>query len=880
MKAVGSYIFAGGFTLGVEKHFEVLAHLEGDGAYGADSAALNWPDLPIFHGPKNWPLHLYRDAVDFVYCNPPCAIFSSMGIVTTRGKNAWRAAPRVGCWADCFSHLENLRPRAWALESVTNAYTVGRELVDDYTRRALLMGYSVTHLLLDARWCGIPQSRKRFFLICHKPAKLTGYQHNWAPPPTVGEALSEVSTPGWVTEHRADLTAVLMKTPPGGRLSTYWELEHPGYETNLNAHGKVKGRPSFQDGRLDASTYTGAYAGDKRYHPTEHRLIGINEAKALCGYPEDFQLAGNPRGWGSLLARAVMPPVGAWLASAVKATLEGPDVTSREELRVTLVDVREPDRPAVDLTADYLDDRGRVRLKVRAATGDPAQEARPPWVPPDAVEAPPPTPALPATPPPAAPPPTSEVQPAALRPPPPSIILAEVPDGADETSPLPGEGSGKLLQRLLMTGRYTADALVAIVHRNWEGRTTKVGDVYYNYRKLLDAGMADVPPWPGKAVRSEPRPKSEPRPIALAPIYQVPAVVEDTRPRFLITGASPIQVGSKRTQLKIITSMAAWATAVEELGFAVDWQPVHPGDNLSHYAGVICGLNKPNSISSGHFYGALWTLLKRPDAIVALDDWQTKDVLSGVQSYARSRDRAFKLLQYGPARADPNNSYWTGVFPNEDELFEGVKMLAQGNWLWPIIVPILGDGDVTKLAVPASRVVAIDPTSLTLRYSVVTCEARERRWVQASLGMKNLPPQFSWPIQQLGALARGKGGVGTRGDEAQPRLTEPELMNLYCAVWGVISPAHPHAGSGWWRVRYLMSADAGCVLSADSREAACLGEPYLRASSPRDVEALDDYALEALALEQADCLKRITWPKERVLETLSALLRSRGIQLP
>ena len=28
MKALGAYIFAGGFALGVEKHFDILAHFE------------------------------------------------------------------------------------------------------------------------------------------------------------------------------------------------------------------------------------------------------------------------------------------------------------------------------------------------------------------------------------------------------------------------------------------------------------------------------------------------------------------------------------------------------------------------------------------------------------------------------------------------------------------------------------------------------------------------------------------------------------------------------------------------------------------------------------------------------------------------------------
>jgi hypothetical protein len=51
MKAIGSYIFAGGFTIGVKKHFDIEAHLEGDG-YGADTFSLNYPEIPVFVGPE------------------------------------------------------------------------------------------------------------------------------------------------------------------------------------------------------------------------------------------------------------------------------------------------------------------------------------------------------------------------------------------------------------------------------------------------------------------------------------------------------------------------------------------------------------------------------------------------------------------------------------------------------------------------------------------------------------------------------------------------------------------------------------------------------------------------------------------------------------
>ncbi len=77
MKAIGSHIFAGGFTIGVKKHFNVLAHFEGDG-YGADTFSLNYPEIPVFVGPENWPTGDYKD-VDFIYGNPPCAPWSTLG---------------------------------------------------------------------------------------------------------------------------------------------------------------------------------------------------------------------------------------------------------------------------------------------------------------------------------------------------------------------------------------------------------------------------------------------------------------------------------------------------------------------------------------------------------------------------------------------------------------------------------------------------------------------------------------------------------------------------------------------------------------------------------------------------------------------------------
>ena len=231
-----------------------------------------------------------------------------------------------------------------------------------------MAGYSVTHLLLDAKWCGVPQSRKRFFLVCHRPVRLAGYQHNWAPPPTIRETLAEVPDPGHHHPVRPCFMEALLTAKPGEGLSPIWEKQHPGWETRRNNLGKVIGRPSFSEARLPLDRQSGAFIGDKFHHPTEPRKLGIQEMKAICGYPPDFQLAGPTQGHPSLLARAVLPPVGEWLARAIRATLELPD-GGWADRTVTRVDVRTPGVMPVDLTGEYLDARGRVHLKVKAATG-------------------------------------------------------------------------------------------------------------------------------------------------------------------------------------------------------------------------------------------------------------------------------------------------------------------------------------------------------------------------------------------------------------------------------------------------------------------------------------------------------------------------------
>lgn len=492
--AIGAYIFAGGFTVGVRQAgFDVLAHLEGND-YGVSTARLNFPEMPIHVGAANWPLsELKQREVSFLYCNPPCAPWSANGVRSQgkeRGMGAWRSDPRVACWHDCFTAFQVLRPRVFAVESVCPVYTDGREMIDDFTRRALIDGYSVTHLLIDAKWHGIPQSRKRFFFVAHRASAFPARNGNWSPPVTIGQALPEVGEIGYVLPTSRTHAPLIEHARPGESLAATWERLTPSDQKTRGPTGKLTGKPFASNRRLPIDRPMGAFTGNTLYHPTEHRALGIEEAKAICGYPPEFKLDGAPTAWWALLARAVMPPVGRWLASCVVRALEAPDGAWGNRT-VTRIDLREPDRAPVDLTREYLDDRGRVRIRIRASVAaDPVPVTTPAALP-TSVAREPPTPPL-----------SSPLPPRSS---PPPVAVSGVPLAPDdEESPLTGEGSGRYIQRMWMTGRYARpggpERLVELVHRFWAGRTTRVGDVRFNYYRLLrDPAMADrVPTWPGR----------------------------------------------------------------------------------------------------------------------------------------------------------------------------------------------------------------------------------------------------------------------------------------------------------------------------------------------------------------------------------------------
>lgn len=322
-KALGVYIFAGGFTVGVQQHFDIVGHFE-DGPYGVETAKHNikrydGKELPVFEQPDEWPANevAKKDWPDFIYGNPPCAPWSqaSAGRATH-----WTDDPRLNYVKRLWALVDRMNPSVWAWESVRPAFSKGRPFVDTIASEAMKRGYSATALLVDGSNHGVPQVRKRFFLVLHK------YYIPWEPSHlaqtvTVKDAFAKPfkTETHWRSPPSAIEMALLKKAKPGEGLNHVFNRTYPKKVANRKEGENVKGRPCFQRMRLVEDRPSPVLLGiPHKYHPRKDRIITVEESAALCGYPRSFVFQGTVSKQYAQVAQAVMPPVGEYLARMVK----------------------------------------------------------------------------------------------------------------------------------------------------------------------------------------------------------------------------------------------------------------------------------------------------------------------------------------------------------------------------------------------------------------------------------------------------------------------------------------------------------------------------------------------------------------------------------
>lgn len=323
LTALGGNIFAGLFTVGVKRAgYRVLGHLE-HGPYGVATAQLNHPELVgrTWLHPSAWPAPAFFGRINLMFCNPPCAAWSSA------------RASKKGSWEDhverlaIIDHLTTygiaLKPDAWVWESVTNAWRHGRGFIDRIAGAWMDAGYSVTVLKQNNMYLGVPQNRPRILVTAHRrPLVLPPL----TAPISFARALKSIRTKIPAAEKHwlsPGLTELWQRSPnlAYNVRRVFDAMDTKEQKSVLSERGA--GRPSFMVSRIDDTKPMGVLLDySKRLHPREPRYLAWQEMLAACGLPPDWRAACAYGPASAELSRAVMPPVGEWLATAVRDGLD------------------------------------------------------------------------------------------------------------------------------------------------------------------------------------------------------------------------------------------------------------------------------------------------------------------------------------------------------------------------------------------------------------------------------------------------------------------------------------------------------------------------------------------------------------------------------
>lgn len=345
--AVDLFAGAGGLTLSAHAcKADVVFAVEND-PHAAATYRLNFCNSEVLNAPT-----LYDQSIidldakrlasehfgsetecDILLGGPPCQGFS-----THRIKDAGVDDPRNHLIYRYFDFISALRPRAFLMENVPGIlWPRHKGFLDEFYRLAKSLGYSVREpTIVDARDFGVPQRRKRVFIVGYRDTEVQ-FGH-WPPLATHGPSGNLDDLPEWNgcaevfrpaplgdpndihMRHGQELIEVFRNTPANGgsrRDSGRVLACHESHNGHKDVYGRI-------DPNAPAPTMTTACINPSKgrfVHPTRHHGITVRQAARIQDFPDHFKFSGGLMAAGKQIGNAVPKRLGAVLINAILVEL-------------------------------------------------------------------------------------------------------------------------------------------------------------------------------------------------------------------------------------------------------------------------------------------------------------------------------------------------------------------------------------------------------------------------------------------------------------------------------------------------------------------------------------------------------------------------------
>ncbi|HCT8189516.1 TPA: DNA cytosine methyltransferase [Morganella morganii] len=272
---------------------------------------------------------------DLLLGGPPCQGFSTHRILDA-GVND----PRNQLVLAYFRFVKAFRPRVFLMENVPGIlWDRHKEFLDKFYEEGIRTGYQIFKpVILDARDFGVPQRRKRVFILgVRDPSTILNFV--WPPKAThVAPEKVKIGQKVWVAcadvfkpapendindihmNHGPDLVEAFRNTPPNGGSRKDSGRVLPCHEKH-DGHKDVYGRINPAE---PAPTMTTACINPSKgrfVHPTKHHGITLRQAARIQSFPDSFTFTGGLTAAGRQIGNAVPVELGKYLIQYIKTYL-------------------------------------------------------------------------------------------------------------------------------------------------------------------------------------------------------------------------------------------------------------------------------------------------------------------------------------------------------------------------------------------------------------------------------------------------------------------------------------------------------------------------------------------------------------------------------
>jgi DNA (cytosine-5)-methyltransferase 1 len=218
-------------------------------------------------------------------------------------------------------HHDALRSTAWAVVTCAEVHRPAAVVVENVPEFALwtlypawcaamnALGYALAPQVIDAADHGVPQHRRRLFIVATRsahPIELDMPARDVAP---IGAAI-ERHAGTWSQVDRPGRSAATLQRVASGRARFGDRFVMPYYGSGSGLTGRSIDLPL---GTVTTRARWAVVDGARM------RMLSIPENKAAMGFPIDYRLPDSPAEAVHLLGNAVCPPVAADIITALKA---------------------------------------------------------------------------------------------------------------------------------------------------------------------------------------------------------------------------------------------------------------------------------------------------------------------------------------------------------------------------------------------------------------------------------------------------------------------------------------------------------------------------------------------------------------------------------